>query len=394
MALGSFSLGKVYLKRQVSVGTPITSWSAGDALECEIMTSERKRDAIAPKVYQGDFTQPNTQPGTKAGGDVTLRIPLAGLLSTAPGANPTPHHLAYAIADCYGALSTDGYQTDLTAGSTTTAITVTSGVEAHAGHGVGIPIAGATASYGIAWIKEHTLNVYTLVNALLGTPPSTGTILGGCTAYYTPDDAGYRWTLAHVKGVVGGTTYFDGTIMDVEIQGINTQQPMAIVQIKFPDWQPYTAGAITPYPYSWPRLPVITGVNGGRLTLPNGMAARSITAKVTCTLDEKPDWSRSSGVAEYTVTGREASWVLEAPLEDEADLYEVGDDLDPMQADFCTISGRGFGLFMGAPRVVENAPIIALGQLIGQRVKVAPARYTGDTETTAPAGSPLRAVFF
>ena len=117
------------------------------------------------------------------------------------------------------------------------------------------------------------------------------------------------------------------------------------------------------------------------------------TLDITCEVEEEPDWSRPSGVSCYNVVDRKALWTIDVPIADVQDMYDVGDELDPLQADFCAIPGKAFRDPHGRPIVVAQSPIQPLGKLIGQRIQVAPGIYTGDTETTAPAGTFLRTFF-
>lgn len=399
MGRGTTIVGKVLLKQQAAKGTAVSSWSAADAVYCEMFIPDRGAEAIDPEVYTGGFHQGPLIQGSKAGRDILLKIPIPGLSDdNVPTADPTPHHLAYAMGDALGGLSVDGYQADMITGSTTTAVNVTAGIEAHSGHAVIIP--QTSGINGIGWIKQHTSNVYTLANALSGTPQDSGTIYGTATAYLNTSQPAKLWTLAHTYGVVGGTSYYDGTVIKARITGGNGKKGYIELTIRFPIWDNIAAGALAPYAYSHPMMPIIEGPVGGRfpVTLDSGdVGVANSFIEITCEVEEEPDWSRPSGVDFYNVVDRKVLWTVETPLPETGDLYDVGfqygSEVGPLQSDFCSIVGKAFGAFMGNPVVKAQTPIIALGKLIGQRLQFAPGLYTGDTETTAPAGTDFRTFF-
>lgn len=388
MAYGSTLIGKIQLGLQTGWGTAKSSWAATDVVECELFLPARTQEVIAPETYRGGYYQQSTQGGSKAGAEVQIKMPLLGVSGAAPTADPTPHYQAYLMRDALGSLASDGYQTDVTTGGTSTSVVVTTGVEAHAGFAVAVPKSGG---YAIGWISDHTANTYT-VSPLGATPSSSGTLYGSSVAYLSTATPADGWTLIHNADVVGGTTYYDGVVTRCAIVSPAKGQPMMEVTIRFASWSDVSAAAIVPYAYSYPQMPPAIGAHGARGTdALTGECFSSSTFEATVEADAIDCYSSDQGVSLYRVVDRKVRWTLDAPIAETAQMYAVGASYGGVeQLDLCSTPGRACSIFMGSPTVVEHSQMVALGKVIGQRVTLAPGNYTGDTETTAPADTAVR----
>ncbi len=389
--------GRLAIKEQASSwGTAETSFSATDYLEVQgPIVPPMPRETLSVDTFRPGNTAPPRVPGSKAGGTISFMIPLHGVSSTVPGANPTIHPDATIIKAALGGGGADGYSTTVTGGTAATP-TDSSIPTAHAGYCSLYPLA---AGYSAGWNSVVTLNTSSALLAELSAAPVAGTALGSYVLWLSNDDAvplTIDWlgsdATAHIR-------YIDCLPSKITITFAAKQQPSMEVEFTFLSWTNVgSGGAPADYAYTYPRIPAFIGANGARaVSDTTDLCPKTVVIEITQTLEQVECGSADQGVDSLAWTDRmmRVSITHTPTYFDGAPwTYVAGETIEPLQIDGCTQPGRGVSVLVAAPQVAEQPAPVGNGNLLGLTTIYECTVWAGDTGTTAPADTPARIAFF
>lgn len=397
MGVTKTTKGRLAIKEQASSwGTAETSFSATDYLEVQgPIVPPMPRETLSVDTFRPGNTAPPRVPGSKAGGTISFTIPLHGVSSTVPAANPTIHPDATIIKAALGGGAADGYSTTVTGGTAATP-TDSSIPTAHAGYCSLYPLA---AGYSAGWNSVVTLNTSSALIFQLADDPVAGTALGSYVCWLSNDDAvplTIDWlgsdATAHIR-------YIDCLPSKITITFAAKQQPSMEVEFTFLSWANVgSGGAPADYAYQYPRIPAFIGANGARASVDaTAHCPKTVVIEITQTLEQVECGSADQGVDSLAWTDR---MMRVSVTTTPSDLSETpwtstpGDTGDPVQIDACTQPGRGVSVLLPRPQVAEQPTPVGNGNLLGVTTIYECTVWSGDTGTTAPADTPARIAFF
>jgi len=398
MGVTKTTKGRLAIKEQASSwGTAETSFSATDYLEVQgPIVPPMPRETLSVDTYRPGNTAPPREPGSKAGGTISFTIPLHGVSSTVPGANPTIHPDATIIKAALGGGGSDGYSTTVTGGDTETP-TDSSIPEAHAGFCSLYPIA---SGHSAGWNRLVTASTSSTLLVELSAAPVAGTALGSYVLWLSNTDSvplTIDWlgsdATAHIR-------YIDCLPSKITITFAAKQQPSMEVEFTFLSWTSVgSGGAPADYAYTYPRIPAFIGANGARALVAGGsdICPKTVVIEITQALEQVECGSATEGADSLAWTDRMFRVsVTTTPTDLSATpwTYTAGEALDPLQIDACTQPGRGVSVLVAAPQVAEQPTPVGNGNLLGLTTIYECTVWAGDTGTTAPADTPARIAFF
>lgn len=390
--------GRLAVKEQASSwGTAETSFSATDYLEVQgPVVPPMPRETLSVDTYRPGNTAPSRVPGSKAGGTISFTIPLHGLSSSVPGANPSIHPDATIIKAALGGGGSDGYSATVTGGTEVTP-TDSSIPEAHAGFCSLYPL---TSGYSAGWNSVVTASTSSTLLVELSAAPVAGTALGSYTLWLSNTDSvplTIDWlgsdANAHIR-------YIDCLPSKVTITFAAKQQPSMEVEFTFLSWTNVgSGGAPADYAYTYPRIPAFIGANGARALFTGGgdLCPKTVVIEITQTLEQVECGSADQGVDSLAWTDRMVRVSLTTTPNDLSStpwVYVAGETVEPLQVDACTQPGRGLSVLVAAPQVAEQPTPVGNGNLLGLTTIYEGRVWAGDTGTTAPADTPARIAFF
>lgn len=390
--------GRLAVKEQASSwGTAETSFSATDYLEVQgPVVPPMPRETLSVDTYRPGNTAPSRVPGSKAGGTISFTIPLHGLSSSVPGANPSIHPDATIIKAALGGGGSDGYSTTVTGGTAATP-TDSSIPTAHAGFCSLYPLA---SGYSAGWNSVVTLNTSSALLVELSAAPVAGTALGSYTLWLSNTDSvplTIDWlgsdATAHIR-------YVDCLPSKVTITFAAKQQPSMEVEFTFLSWTNVgSGGAPADYAYSYPRIPAFIGANGARANIDAlDLCPKTVVIEITQTLEQVECGSATQGADSLAWTDRMMRVsITTTPTDLSATPWADEAGFDPggsIQIDGCTQPGRGVSCVIPAPQVAEQPTPVGNGNLLGLTTIYEGVVWAGDTGTTAPADTPARIAFF
>lgn len=397
MGVTKTTKGRLAIKEQASSwGTAETSFSATDYLEVQgPIVPPMPRETLSVDTYRPGNTAPPRVPGSKAGGTISFTIPLHGVSSTVPGANPTIHPDATIIKAALGGGGADGYSTTVTGGTAATP-TDSSIPTAHAGYCSLYPLA---AGYSAGWNSVVTATTASTLLVELSAAPVAGTALGSYVLWLSNTDSvplTIDWlgsdATAHIR-------YIDCLPSKITITFAAKQQPSMEVEFTFLSWTSVgSGGAPADYAYQYPRIPAFIGANGARAVMDTiEMCPKTVVIEITQTLEQVECGSATEGADSLAWTDRMMRVSITTTPNDLSVTpwtHAAGDTTDPLQIDGCTQPGRGVSVLVAAPQVAEQPTPVGNGNLLGLTTIYECTVWAGDTGTTAPADTPARIAFF
>lgn len=394
MGVSKTTKGRLAVKVQASSwGTAETSFTSADLVEAVgPIVPPMPRETLSVDTYRPGNGAPSRVPGSKAGGTISLTIPLHGVSATTPTDNPTIHPDATIVRAALGSGNTDGYSATVT-GGTAAAATDSSIPVAHAGFASLYPIGGGL--YSVGWNSTVVASTSsTFLNGLAGTP-AAGTALGSYVCWLSSTNATpltIDWlgtdATAHIR-------YVDCLPSKITITLAAKQTPTMEVEFTFLSWTNVgSGGAPADYAYTYPRIPAFIGANGARTVFDDADACpKTVVIEITQALEQVECGTATDGADSLQWTDRMLRVsVTSTPPDWSASPVSLapGDVVDPLQIDACTTPGRAFSCRLPAPQVAEQPTPVGNGNLLGMTTIYEGRVFAGDTGATAPADTPAQ----
>lgn len=396
--------GRLAIVTQAAWGTAESSFASTDYLECNgPITPPLAREAIKADTYKpGLGSSSEVLPGSKTPTDFPISGDLHGWSSATPSADPTAHPDALVLSRALGGIAAgDGYTTALAAGASTTAFKYTngSGDTAWAGYAQNVPISGGRA---IGWLgtidNSGDPDSATLAAAITAAHSSSGTMYGSRVCYNAPTTYAptapltMQWLGTEAEDQI---RYFDAAVRSYTLTLQNKLAPAFSAVIAAIDWTPVgSGGAPSDYAYTYPKIPVWTGANGARAYLAGtARCYHKVVITITNTLEAGDCHSSTQGVSQWYYGDRDITIETHRLLTNTGLVTGApGDQPGLLQIDLATTPGRSASV-LAYVQIEEQPTLVAVGNLIHERVLYRVIPFTADGSSTAPADTNFRVAF-
>jgi hypothetical protein len=399
MALAPFRTGRLAIEAQGAWGTAASTFATGTWLEAEVAVPTPVQEALQTDTMRGGFYESTVVAGSKAGMEVSLRMPLHGFSTASPSADPTAHPDAVLLASVLGASALNGYAASDITGGTASQLeyTASSAVAAHEGHALMVAISGG---YSIGWatsVTTSTPDTIDLIEDLSAVPTGSGAVYGSNVCYLSttqPTPFSLLWLGADGNSKI---TFFDGVVTSAKLALNPKGQPMMECTCRFANWtNAGTGGAPGDYVYTdRPQMPAALGANGARYLLAGAAVnAATFEVEVTAEVSEAPGHAADQGVAQYVVTNRTVRATVQVPASDLSTINAPGTSGGTVQLDLSTTSpGRALSILMPLAQRQELETLGDAGGIVALTTVFGPSNYAGDDTSTAPANTDFRVAF-
>lgn len=398
MALAPYRTGRLSVKAQGAWGTAAGSWAAANYVEAEVSVPAPVQEALQTDTMRGGFYESTVVAGSKAGMEVSLRMPLHGFSTASPSGDPTVHPDALLLASALGAAKQDAYAASSITGGTASQLeyTASSADALWEGHAL---LAAISGGHSIGWatsVTTATPDTIDLIADLSAVPSGSGAVYGSNVIYLSttqPTPFSLLWEGADGNSKI---TFFDGVVTSAKLTLSPKGQPMLEATCRFADWtNAGTGGAPGDYALTdLPQMPAAIGANGARYVLAgSAVNAATFEVEITSEVSEAPGHASAQGVAQYVVTNRTVRTTVQVPASDLSTINAPGTSAGVVQLDLNTTPGRALSVLMPLAQVMELEQLGDAGGIVALTSVYGPLNYTGDDTSTAPARTDFRIAF-
>ena len=399
MALSPYRIGRISVKAQGAWGTAAGSWAAANYVEAEVTVPTPVQEALKTDTMRGGFYESTVVAGSKAGVEVSLRMPLHGFSTASPSGEASAHVDAVLITSALGAAAQNGYSASDISGGSASSLEFTDGTGdiTWEGHALMPAISGG---HSIGWITSVDVsgdpNTAAPIANLSAAPTGSGAVYGSNVIYLSttqPTAFSLLWEGADSNSKI---TYFDGVVTSAKLTLSPKGQPTLECTCKFADWTNAGSGG-APGDYALtnlPQMPAAIGDNGARYLL-GGTAVNAASFEIEITNDvaEAPGHASAQGVAQYVTTNRTVRTTVTVPAASIATINAPGTSAGVVQLDLNTTPGRALSVLMPLAQREALETLGDAGGLVALTGVFGPSNYTGDDTSTVPANTDFRIAF-
>lgn len=383
--------GKVEIKAQSAWDTPETSGLV--TLDCDRFIPPISQELFERAAIRGGHYDLAPIPGTRKGGEMTLRFPLHGF-STSGGslsADPTAWPDYQLIASALGGGMIGGYQaTALAAGGDANTLKIDTAQDEtlyKAGCGIIVPLA---SGYGMSFLKsvtdgglsDHTLELRVPMSAASA---SSGKTYGTATGYSKLNPTGDPYTIRWMS-YDGDTRMLISAcvVKSVKLTLGPAAQPMMEVTFVANSLEASTTSDLTDYTYSYPTMPQSIANNGARCVVENGTTSPTVVdvddfeLQITCDVRHAMGHSGEEGTTGAIITNRKLELSYKRLITG-APAIAVDTSMTSLLLTLGSLPGRMWGLNIPSPVNVATPQLVDAGGVLAQQWVVRPGQYTGDT---------------
>lgn len=391
MAYNPLEFGKVEIKAQAAWDTPETSGLT--ALDCDRFIPPITQELFERAAIRGGYYDLAPNPGSRKGGEMTLRWPLHGW-STSGGslsADPTAWPDYQLIASALGGGMIGGYQgTALASGGDANTIKIDTSMDEtiyKAGCGLIVPLA---SGYGMSFLKsvtdgggsDHTLELRVPMSAASS---NSGKTHGTATGYSKLNPAGDPYTIRWMS-YDGDTRMLISAcvVKSVKLMLGPASQPMMEVVFVANSLEASTTSDLSDFTYSYPTMPQAIANNGARLVAENGTTTpttvdvEDFELSISCDVRHALGHSGEEGTTGAIVTNRRVELSYKR-LISAAPAITVDTSMTSLLLTLGTVPGKMWAVNIPSPINVATPQLVDAGGVLAQQWVVRPGQYTGDT---------------